>query len=571
MNGFPRVRERIVLRKVDEEVVARLESQLSVPGAVARVLCGRGLSSFEECRSFFNPSIDQFNDPFLFSSMERAVARIVKAMEANEKIVVHGDYDVDGITSTVLVVRVLRSLGAQCDYYLPNRLTDGYGISVDGVRNIAGSGATLMITVDCGISAVNEIAAASNLGLDCIVTDHHEAHHDIPRAYAIIDPKVPGCTYPFEHLAGVGVALKLCQAIAIYFKRPEDLWQRYLDLVALGTAADIVPMVRENRVITSLGFERMSSDTVCGLRELMDQQGLWGRRISTSNAVFQIAPCINAAGRIGDPDIAVKLLLTDNRDEARELASQLRSANLERRELDAAVALEAQSWVENNADPAVDFGIVAGGANWHAGVIGIVASKIVERYHRPAILFSVGPDGYARGSGRSIPSVHLLDALNNCSDLLEGYGGHAAAAGMTIKSALIGEFRARFNGIIRSMTVPEDFVPVVTADAEAGIPAVTPKLFRIIKRMEPFGPGNMRPVFLARDVRHRTSPRLAGKTHLKMSLVEDGIALDAIGFNFGDRYQEVKNASSISVAYTVDQNEWNGSTTLQMKVKGISL
>ncbi|MBN1578583.1 MAG: single-stranded-DNA-specific exonuclease RecJ [Chitinispirillaceae bacterium] len=571
MSGFPPVRERIALRQADDAATARLAAELSIPSAVARVLSARNLVSFDECRAFFRPSIEQFNDPFLFSHMERAVIRIVKALDAREKIVVYGDYDVDGITATVIMLRVLRQLGAQCDYYLPNRLIEGYGLSEEGVRKIAQSGATLLITVDCGISSRDEVAVAACLGIDCIVTDHHEFHHEPPAAFAILDPKNPQCVYPYRYLAGVGVALKLCQALAIHLKRGEELWRPYLDLAALGTAADIVPMTRENRVIARLGFEQMTTTVNRGLRALMARQGLAGKPLSTSQVVFQLAPCINAVGRLGDPRAGAELLLTDDDSQARRFASQLRDANLERRELDRAVAEEAYAWFETNADPARDAGLVAGSENWHAGVIGIVASKIVERYHRPAILFAVGPGGYARGSGRSIPSLHLLEALNKCADLLEGYGGHAAAAGMTIKTGAIGPFRERFNEVVGAMTVPDDFIPVIMADAEAGIPALTPKFFRIIKQMEPFGPGNMRPVFLARDVRHRAAPRLVGSTHLKMSLLGDGIVMDAIGFNFGDRYREVKDASTLSVAYTIDRNEWNGKVSLQMKVKGIAL
>lgn len=571
MSAFSRVQERIELRRADDAVAERLAGELSVPAALARVLSARKLVTFDECKSFFRPSVEQFNDPFLFDHMERSVARIGRAIDAQERIVVYGDYDVDGITATVLMVRVLRRLGAHCSYYLPNRLREGYGLSEDGIRKAAGDGATLLITVDCGISSCREVAIASCLGIDCIVTDHHEVHHDLPEAFAVLDPKVPGCTFPYEFLAGVGVALKLCQALAVYRKAGEELWRPYLDLVALGTAADIVPLTGENRVIASLGFAQMSSSEHCGLRALIAQQGLTGKPLSTAPIVFQLAPCINAVGRLGDPQAGVELLLTDNDDEAVRLAAQLKAVNLERREIDTAVAQSAFKWVETHADPDRDAALVVGNENWHAGVIGIVASKMVERYYRPTILFAIGPDGYARGSGRSIPALHLLDALNHCSNLLEGYGGHAAAAGMTIKTASIKPFRERFNEVVREMVPPDAFTPVVLADAELPIPAITPKIYRVLKQMEPFGPGNMRPVFLARNVCNRTSPRLVGSSHLKMSLVGDGIVMDAIGFNFGDRLKEVREATSLSLAYTIDQNEWNGKTSLQMKVKGIEL
>ncbi len=562
---------KLALRHTDDAAVTELSSALSVPRPIAQVLWSRNVRTLDECKTFFRPSMEQFNDPFRFKSMERAVQRIVKAIDNREKITVYGDYDVDGITAVVLLLRALRSLGARCGYYLPNRLTEGYGLSEEGIRKIAGDGTTLIITVDCGICSEKEVAVASCLGVDCIVTDHHEVHHQLPEAFAVIDPKAPECSYPYKDLAGVGVALKLCQALAEYMKLGNEFWLPYIDLAALGTAADIVPMNGENRVIASLGYKRMQNTVNKGLRALMEQQGLAGKPLSTSQIVFQLAPCINAVGRLGDPCAGVELLLTDDTNAAMAIASKLRGANCERREIDSTVAEEAFAWFEENWNPEEDFGLVAANENWHAGVIGIVASKIVERYNRPAILFAIGPDGYAKGSGRSIGSLHLLSALNKCADLLEGYGGHAAAAGMTIRTELIDEFRKRFNEAVRSMTTSDDFVPVIFADAEAGISSITPKFYRIVKRMEPFGPENMRPVFLARNLRLASEPRLVGDSHLKMMFTESGVVMDAIGFNLGDRYKEIKNASTLSVAYTIDLNEWNGRVSLQMKVKGIAV
>ena len=571
MSGFTRPQEKIVVKDTDTATVDLLERELSVPRAIAKVLAARNLSTFDECRTFFRPDVSHFHDPFLFKTMQQVVERIASAIAKKEKIVVYGDYDVDGITATVLMIRVLRALGAECTHYLPNRLTDGYGLSEEGVRKIAESGTTLIITVDCGISASREIEIANCLGIDCIVTDHHELHQEVPPAYAVLDPKDPASGYPCRDLAGVGVALKVCQALARHFNHDTTLWEPYLDIVALGTAADIVPLTEENRVIAHMGFAAMMHTPHKGLQALIAQQGLGGKVISTSQVVFQIAPCINAVGRLGTPDAGVALLLTDDEQEAEELARLLRTTNGERRELDKAVAEEAHCWVEKNTDPENDNAIVAGSETWHAGVIGIVASKMVERYNRPAILFSIGTDGYARGSARSIPALNMLEALTECSDLLEGYGGHAAAAGMTIRTENIEAFRTRFNDVVGRKLAAEDFVPVVTADAEVPIPSITPKFFRIIQQMEPFGPGNMRPVFLSSDVRHKSAPRLLGNAHVKMALVGEGIVMDAIAFNAGDRYRKIKEASRLSVAYSIDQNEWNGKVSLQMKVKGISL
>ena len=353
--------------------------------------------------------------------MDVSVKRILRGIEQKEKIAVYGDYDVDGITATAILIRVLRTLGADCFYFLPNRLTDGYGVSRSGIERIAASGTKLIISVDCGITAAKEVEAAKKHGIDMIITDHHEPGKSTPPAFAILNPKIEGCGYPDPVLAGVGVALKLCQGLAAATGRGEELWGPYLDLAALGTAADIVPLTGENRVIASLGFRMMQETRNEGLKALIAQQGLAGKKISTSQVVFGLAPSINAAGRLGDPTIGAELLLTDNPDHASHFAAELRGANLQRRALDTSVAEEAADWVMNNCDKEKDFALVIGSESWHAGVIGIVASKMVEKFYRPAVLLSIGPDGSAKGSGRSIPGLHLLNALNACSDLLDGF------------------------------------------------------------------------------------------------------------------------------------------------------
>lgn len=568
--SFLAARERICLREVDARVADHLAKELNVPQAVATILAGRRLTTFDECKRFFRPEISHFHDPFLFRDMEKAACRVKQAVDSKEKIVVYGDYDVDGVTSTAFLIRVLRRLGAECDYYLPNRLTEGYGMSEAGIRQIAQSGAKLIISVDCGITAVHEAQLARNLGLDLIITDHHEPKDKLPDALALIDHKVPDCSYPDSFLAGVGVALKLCQALGIVVGRGEELWRDLIELAALGTAADIVPLTGENRVIAALGFENLQTTDVVGLRALIEEQGLTGKKISTGEVVFQIAPCINAVGRLGDPRRGVELLLTEDSGIAALYARELKEANHERRALDSNVAEQALEWVECNCHPERDFGFVLGNPGWHVGVIGIVASKLVERYHRPAILLSIGEDGLAKGSGRSIPGLHLLDSLNECGSLLNSFGGHAAAAGLSIHKDKIELFRERFNEVVRSKLKDDDLVPRVTADVEVPIAALTPKLLRIIKQMGPFGPGNMRPVLLCRDLQHRYSPRVVGQKHLKLSLTSQGVVMDAIGFNFGERFREIKDSSSLQVAFALEENEWNGKKTLQMNIKGIT-
>lgn len=559
--------ERIIIKDADASTIERLGRELSISPALARALAVRGLSTFEECRSFFRPSVQYLNDPFAFSEMEKAVQRIVSAIAAGEKITVYGDYDADGVTATALLVRALRICGASCDYYLPNRLTEGYGLSDVGVRAIAAGNAKLMITVDCGVTAVSECELARSLGLDVIVTDHHEPKNELPGVVALLNPSVD-TSYPYRYLAGVGVAFKLCQALAVKTGRSSELWLSLVDLVALGTAADIVPLTGENRVIVTLGLERLRATTNKGLCALMEVQGLTGKDLSTSEVVFMLAPCINAAGRLGDPRIGVELLLTDDPEIARSCALQLKQANIERRAIDKQVKDEALAWVRETCNMADTFGIVAAQQSWHPGVVGIVASKVVEAFNRPTILFSVGEDGMAKGSGRSIPAVHLLDALDACGDLLESFGGHAAAAGMSIRVENIPAFRERFNTVIKQRVTPDDLLPTVCADAEITLDMVDRKFVNILRQMEPFGPGNMRPVFLCRSLSHKTQPRMVGGSHVKMNVASNGIVMDAIAFGFGSRLDNLRDSRDLALAFSIEENEWNGTKRLQMNVKG---
>ncbi|MBD3391426.1 MAG: single-stranded-DNA-specific exonuclease RecJ [Chitinivibrionales bacterium] len=571
MTVFTSPREVIMLRSVDQAAAADLAEKLNVSTAVARILVGRGLTTYEACKDFFTPDASGLRDPFLFKDMRAAVDRVLAAIDKGDRIAVYGDYDVDGVTGTALLVRFLQRLGATCDYYLPNRLTEGYGLSAEGIDTLAGRGVKLIVTVDCGIGSREHVARAARAGIDVVLTDHHEPHGELPNAAAILDPKVEGCGYPGTELAGVGVALKLCHGLAKARGMDDASWLEYLDLVSLGTAADIVPLTGENRIIASLGFERLGHTTNPGLRALMELQGIDATTLSTGQVVFQLAPCINAAGRLGDPGRGVQLLLTEDPAEAKLYARELREANIERRALDSSVQEQVVAWVEAHCDPSRDFAIVAAHHEWHAGVIGIAASRVVESFCRPTFLFSIGEDGLAKGSGRSAGMVHLLECVHECTDLLENYGGHAAAAGATIKKENIDAFRARFNEAVRARTTLDDLVPRVVADAEVELGALSRKFFNIVKRMAPFGPGNMRPVLLCRGLRNRYEPRVVGRGHLKMSVTSNGLIMDAIGFNFGERLEEVRRAPSYSLAFSLDENEWNGKVSLQMKVKGVEV
>jgi single-stranded-DNA-specific exonuclease len=504
--------------------------------------------------------------------MEKAVARIMKAIESHEMIVVYGDYDVDGITATVILLRSLRQLGGIVEYYCPNRLTEGYGMSEAGIHKIIQRGAGLIITVDCGITGFKEAALARQAGIDVIITDHHEPKEGLlPDAYAIINPKLPSSGYPENELAGVGIALKLCHALALRTGKGEAFWTDYLDLAAVGTAADVVQLTGENRTIAFLGFEKLGHTENPGLKALINAQGLSGKPLSTGEVGFQIAPCINAVGRLGDPGRGIELLLTDDEAVAQRFAQELKAANMERRTIDASMQKEAFAWVEEHCDSQQDYAIVIGRENWHCGVVGIVASKLVEKYHRPAVLFAINAEGVARGSGRSVRGFHLHKALGQCGDLLESFGGHAAAAGMTIKEANLGPFRERFNKVVKSLLTPDDLVPRVEADAQVTLADLTPKFFDLLKKIEPCGPGNWRPLLLCRALQNKYEPRIVGSNHLKMTVAAGPAKMDAVAFNQGHRLEDVKNARAFSLVFSLEENVWNGRTSLQMKVKGVEV
>lgn len=570
MTKYQPPREAIKVKEADSDIVNTLVRELGVSEIVARILACRKLITKEACKKFFQPDISHFHDPFLFKDMDKAVSRIIEAVDKKEKIVIYGDYDVDGVSATVLLVNVLKKIGASCDYYLPNRLTEGYGMSVDGVDEIRRRGGKLIISVDCGITAREEVKRASELGMDVIITDHHESHKEIPVALAILDPKVGDCPYPDKNLAGVGVALKLCQALAKAKGLDNSIWLDCLDFVSIGTAADIVPLIGENRIIAKIGFKRLIDRKNIGIKKLISYQGLDGKKLSTGDVVFYIAPCINAAGRLGDSLRGVKLLLSEDEAEASLYAKELVEMNGERRALDRYVQEKAAEWVEKNVDLQKEYAIVAGKDDWHAGVIGIAASKMVERFCRPTFLFSICEDGTAKGSGRSVKGLHLLDALKECSDLLEGFGGHEAAAGAHIMAEKIPLFRERFNTAVQSQISVGDLTPQVFADTEVEMRDLTPEFFHTLKKMEPYGPGNMRPVLLCKRINNRYEPRIVGKNHLKMTVSKDGLVMDAIAFNFGDRIQEVRDSRNFSLAFSLDENTYGGRTTLQMKVKGVA-
>lgn len=573
MSNYTRPKERIELREVDESLVKDLSEKLKISEVLSRILVGRGLVDFEGSRGFFNPSLDDFHSPFLFSQMNTAIERILQAISSGETISIYGDYDVDGVTSTTFLVRVFRKLQIPVQYYLPDRLTEGYGLSNSGIDAIKEKGASLIISVDCGITAMDVVDYANSIGIDMIITDHHEAKETLPDAVAVINPKIPGETYPDKNLAGVGVALKLAQALCEKLNVSRDIWCDELDIVSLGTAADIVPFVGENRIIAKFGYEQMQNTQNKGLRQLMTLQKATDKIIYTTDVVFKLAPAINAAGRLGNPEKGLKLFLSEDEGECYALAKELIKVNNERRAYNEKVEREAKKWAEENVDFENEFCVIHGDSSWHAGVIGIAASKVVEEYCRPAFLFSIDEEGVAHGSGRSIEGCDLVKALNQCDDLLEKYGGHKMASGASLKADNLPEFRRRFNLAVKEQLEKAELVQTIYVDVEANLPNLTPKFFNTLKRMEPFGPKNMRPVLYSRNLKNKVTPRAVGKggNHLKLTVFADGQVVDAIGFGFGDRVDVLKSANSFSLAYTLTENNYRGVNSLQMNIKGIEI
>jgi len=554
---------------VDSQAVATLQETLQVQPVIARLLYQRGITTPEQARAFFNPDRSALHDPFLFKDMKVAVDRVIEALQERQSIYVFGDYDVDGVTSASLLYLFFRDLGGDVRYYIPNRQNEGYGLSIEGIETAARDGAQLIVTVDCGITSIAEIKRANELGVDAIISDHHQPGDEIPSALAVINPKIPGSTYPFHELAGVGVAYKLAQGVARSLDLADDYLDRYLDLVAVGTAADIVPLVDENRIFVRMGLDKLNREPLIGIRALCETAHLRTGRIEVGQIIYGLAPRINAVGRLGSAERAVDLMITGNVQRARELSSELESENRKRRSIDTTTLDEAIDEVEETFDPAEDFALVLARESWHGGVIGIVASRLIERYYRPTVMITI-EDGIGKGSARSIAGFDIYQALSQCSDLLEQFGGHTYAAGLTLDAKNIPEFRRRLNEVARSMLSAEDLIPKLNIDAEMNLDEVDNNLLESLKRFSPFGPNNPVPSFVSRNVQLSGYPRIVGTNHLKFKVKSSAKVIDCIGFNLGDRLDRLDpNRSSNQIVYTVEENEWAGSVYLQLHIQDV--
>ncbi len=552
----------------DNDVLAQTKSALNIPTVMAKILINRGILDVEEAQHFLEPALENLLDPFLLMDMDLAVDRIWEAIDAGEKIMVHGDYDVDGVTGTSVLVRTLAALDANVTFYIPHRLEQGYGISPEGIDRGAAFGVTLLISVDCGITAIDEVIYAKKQGVDVVITDHHQPS-SLPEAVAVINPKRGDCTYPFKELPGVALAFKLAEAV--YRKRNKDLSPVYenLDLVALGCAADIVPLVGENRIFVTHGLRCLKETTNQGLKALLKNVGLCGRELGTGQLIFTLASRINALGRLENAMGAVTMLTTDDETEARQIAQMLETQNIKRREIDSRMLSEALSLVEEHVDVTKDRAVVLASASWHPGVIGIVATRIAEKIHLPTVLISLDGDN-GKGSARSIPNFDLFQAISLCREHVVAFGGHKYAAGLTIAAEQVDAFREHFLRVARELIHVEDMVPCIDIESELSLDQIDMHLVNVLKRFAPFGPQNLRPVMVSKNVEVVGAPSLVGNNHLRFSARQNGRVLDCIGFNLGHlAYRLTPGESNLDMAYVIEENEWRGRKGIQLRIKDL--
>lgn len=546
------------------EEVAALAADLSLPPLVCRLLCARGYNASGAARTFLRPRLDQLHDPLAMLDLDKAVTRLARSIRDQELVFVHGDYDVDGISSTTLLTRTILLLGGRAQPFIPKRLEDGYDLSGAGVKAAIEAGAKVVVTCDCGTTAVEPIKALCAAGIDVIVTDHHLPGSELPDCLAILNPKRPGCGYPDKDLAAVGVVFKLALALAREMGAGENQVWQMLDLVALATVADIAPLRGENRVFVRLGLKLLQETRNVGLRALVHAAGLSGKQITAGRVGFILAPRLNAVGRLGAAIRGVELLMTESEHEANVIARDLEELNRKRQEIDRATLEEAREEVVRR-DLAETFGIVLARDGWHPGVIGIVASRIVEEFGRPTIMISSSATT-CKGSGRSIPAFNLHAGLIECADLLEKFGGHKAAAGVTLDRSRLEAFTERFNEVARAALEPDDLLGQIRVDLEMPLAEATDALQSLIRHFEPFGIGNPSPVFLSRGVRLKSPPRTLKNDGLKLYLDTGGAVLEAIGWGFADRASEISTSGAIDVVYRIERDEYQGMSRLQARL-----
>ena len=551
----------------NKKKVNQLSNDLSVDPILASLLVQRNIDSFKKAKEFFRPSLEDLHDPFLLKDMDRAVSRIEKAIIDNENILIYGDYDVDGTTSVSLVSSYLKTITNNIATYIPDRYDEGYGISYQGIDFASDNNFSLIIALDCGIKAIEKVNYATQKNVDFIICDHHKPGDEIPKALAVLNPKRVDCTYPYKELCGCGVGFKLVHALASRRGQTIEDIQQYLDLVATAIAADIVPITGENRILTYYGLEVINSNPRNGIKAIIHQ--INKKKLTITDVVFIIAPRINAAGRIKHGNYAVELLTEMNYEAALDFAALIEKFNLERKELDKKITHEALQQIES-ANEKEKFSTVVYSENWHKGVIGIVASRLIESFYRPTLVFTKSGNKLA-ASARSVKGFDVYEALNECSEYLEQFGGHKYAAGLTLDPKNYSAFKNKFEEVVKSSIDKNLLIPEITIDLELELSEITPKFFRILQQMGPFGPQNMKPVFSTTSVRDNGYGKTVGsdKSHLKLSIIDgaDQKTYNAIGFGLGNKIKLIKG--DFDIAYSLEENEWKGNTSIQLILKDL--
>lgn len=558
------MQKRWKILSADETLTSALQESLKINRTLCSILVQRGLTDFEKSKHYFRPQLSDLHDPWLMKDMRKAVTRIVAAFEHAEKILVFGDYDVDGTTSVASMFQFLQNIYSEIDFYIPHRYREGYGVSKMGIDFAKENGFSLIISLDCGIKSVELITYAKTLGIDFIVCDHHLPDIELPPAVAILNAKQSDCNYPYKELCGCGVGFKLMMALSEELGLPDSAYLEYLDLVATAIAADIVPITGENRVLAYYGLKKVNENPCPGIRALMQLAGVQ-KYMHITNLVFVIAPRVNAAGRMDDARKAVQLFIEKDDNQALVFAEMLHSDNTDRREADSSITEEALALIEANPEYSNRKTTVVCQEHWHKGVVGIVASRLIETYYRPTVVLTKSGD-YLAGSARSVAGFNLYEAIYACREHLLGYGGHFAAAGMTLLPENLSAFSDAFEREVSKRITPELLVPEIIIDAPIDFSDITPSFYSILSQMEPFGPENMRPIFIARKVMDTGFSKIVKEEHIRFVLKQNKITLTGIGFNMAAKFPLLQTQEPLDIVFTIDENEWNGVKSLQLKM-----
>jgi len=560
------------IKQPSEDHVASLKKEFNTSEIIAKVLANRGIESLKSSHNFFNPSNDQLHNPFMMKNMDIAVDRISKNIQNQKPILIFGDYDVDGTTGASLLYLGLKDLNAIVEYYIPHREKEGYGLSSGGIDYAHSIGADLLITCDCGINAFQPVDYANEHGVDIIITDHHIPDKKLPNAYAVLNPKQKGCEYPFKGLCGCGVAFKLISAVSEKSGIGQNVGLNYLDLVALATSADMVPILDENRVLVHGGLDQLEESKSPGIHQLLVQTGLVGESLNVGKLVFGLAPKINAAGRMGDANRTVELLTTSDKTRVEELASILIRENKRRQRIQEDIVNDAIRLVHSQVDLENNKVVIIGSKGWHPGVVGIVASRIKDEFSRPAIVIAFDKKGIGKGSARSIPHLDLYEALSYAAKFLEGYGGHPMAAGLTVHEDKFENFKSLFLRNVNKILTNDDLIPAISIDGEMALTDINSRFMRFLEKLGPFGPGNMRPKFVSRNLSISGQPRLMGNgEHIRFIVGQNGRNYPAVGFKLSSHYEDLIRGVPVDIAYVVEVNQWQGQSNIQLNVRDIQL